>query len=623
MDSRLVTFAALFMCASVRAQSTTCVTTNPATGAPWNRLLSAPVMSSDTHVIAFVGYQSSFGLGVSTQPQIIALDVATSTYSTISVNGLGAPANLECDSPALSADGQVIAFRSFADNLSAGDDNFFYDIFVHDRSTGLTEQVSVNNAGVGPGDSTSDQPSVSGDGRFVVFQSSSAELVPGSTGLNVFVRDLVAGVTERVSERADGSSGNSGSVSASISHDGRFVAFMSYSSDLVPGDTNGVVDVFVKDRSTGALERVSVDSFGAQSIGPSFGALGQTTSLSFDGRFVAFPSVATNLVVGDTNGASDIFVRDRTAGRTVRASVDSAGLETYGYAKFPVLSSDGRYVAFSSDAPELVVGDTNNARDLFVHDLVGGSTVRLNVSNAGAQGTSQHTFPASISSNGRLVCFHSYDPLVAGDVPPGVLSTDVFVRDWVDCSAPAGADCNGNGVHDLCDLDSGASADTNRNGLPDECEFEAFCYCPSGSGACGNADAAAGCANSDGHGASLAFSGSTGVAADDLVLSTLGLPSGKTAMLFMSSSMTAGVPFFDGLRCVANPAFRFERLDSGAAGEVAHGPGLVASSVARFASAGWITSGSTWNFQTWYRDPSGPCGNLTNVSSAARVHFLP
>jgi len=172
---------------------------------------------------------------------------------------------------------------------------------------GTTERVSVDNAG-NQGNAASSGDGISGDGRFVVFTSSATNLVPGDTNsvADVFVRDRQTGTTERVSVDSAGNQGNAGSSGVGISGDGRFVVFTSSATNLVPGDTNSVADVFVRDRQTGTTERESVDSAGNQGNAASSG-----DGISADGSFVVFTSSATNLVPGDTNSVADVFVRVR------------------------------------------------------------------------------------------------------------------------------------------------------------------------------------------------------------------------------------------------------------------------------------------------------------------------
>jgi len=169
------------------------------------------------------------------------------------------------------------------------------------------------------------------------------------------------GTTERVSLGPNSVQGNDSSWGAALSADGRFVAF-SAASNLVPGD-----DVFVRDRRTGTIERVSVSTGGGQSNGNSY-----FPALSADGRFVAFDSEASNLVPGDTNGISDVFLRDRLMGTTERVSVGPNGVQGNEESDEPALSADGRFVAFGSWASNLVPGDTKDWHDVFVHDRQAG-----------------------------------------------------------------------------------------------------------------------------------------------------------------------------------------------------------------------------------------------------------
>jgi Tol biopolymer transport system component len=191
---------------------------------------------------------------------------------------------------------------------------------------------------------------------------------------------------------------------ASISADGRFVAYFSFATNLVAGDTNSAPDVFVHDLVARTTERVSVGAAGAQANAGS-----TECSISASGRYVAFVSGATNLVAGDTNGWADVFVRDRVAKTTVRVSVDSSGGEADADSQQPSISADGRFVAFSSDATDLVAGDTNGYADAFVHDLVSGRTVRASLGSSGVEADDFAWHPV-LSSDGRLVAFTSRPP---------------------------------------------------------------------------------------------------------------------------------------------------------------------------------------------------------------------
>jgi Tol biopolymer transport system component len=303
-----------------------------------------------------------------------------------------------------------------------GDRNFSDDVFVHDIQTGETERVSVDSSGV-EGNGRSFYPSISADGRYVAFESSAKNLVPGDTNSDwdVFVHDRQTGVTERVSVNSRGRQGNDWSHSSSISADGRYVAFASWANNLAPGDTNRTNDVFVHDRQTGMTDRGSVNSSG---VGGNSYSL--HPSISADGRYVAFESLSDNLVPGDTNGISDVFVHDRETAVTERVSVDSLGGEGNNQSVGASVSGDGRYVAFSSSADNLVPGDTNGQMDVFVHDRQTGVTERLSVNSRGTEGDRDSQVPA-ISGNGRYMTFES----LAKNLAPGDTNglNDVFVHD--------------------------------------------------------------------------------------------------------------------------------------------------------------------------------------------------
>jgi Tol biopolymer transport system component len=292
-------------------------------------------------------------------------------------------------------------------------------------------------------------PTLSANGRFVVFISDASNLVPGdNNGLaDIFVRDFKKGATQRVSVSSAGTESNGGSYAFALSSDGRYVAFSSGASNLVEGDDNGVYDVFVRDLKIGVTQRVSVDSNGKEADGGSYEA-----SISANGRFVVFNSSAGNLVPGDDNETTDVFVRDLKTGVTIRASVDSAGIGGNSYSQDSVISANGRFVAFSSASDNLVPGDTNGLADIFVHDLKTGETKRASVNSAGKEasgagydpgeycsGASEYvlsSYQPSISRNGRFVAFASGAcNLVEGDHNADIVDSlyngaDIFVHDF-------------------------------------------------------------------------------------------------------------------------------------------------------------------------------------------------
>jgi Tol biopolymer transport system component len=340
---------------------------------------------------------------------------------TVGVSGGGA--NEDSYDPSTSANGRFIAFWSDASNLVHGDGNGDADIFVRDMRTGRTRLVSVPAFGPNA-NGHSYSPSISASGRFVAFESNAENLVQGDRGgFDVFVRDLEAGTTRRVSIGLNGARPNGGSYSPSISANGRRVAFGSRASNLVAGDTEKNEEAFVRDLETGRIRRVSVGLQGAE---PNDFNAGDSPSISARGRFVAFDSDASNLVQVDTNPRSDVFVRDLKTGTTHVVSVRSDGTQPRGNSYNPTISANGRFVAFSSGATNLVPGDTNRETDAFVHDRKTGDTRRVSVSFRGGEsnGTS---YAGSSSARGRFVAFYSdATNVVSGD--PRRLH-DVFVRD--------------------------------------------------------------------------------------------------------------------------------------------------------------------------------------------------
>jgi Tol biopolymer transport system component len=344
-----------------------------------------------------------------------------------------------------------VAFGNAGPGLVPGDYNGSTQIFVRDRQLGLTSCVSVDGqARIANAECAT--PSISADGRYIVFSSAASNLVPGDTNgvVDVFVHDQQANVTTRVSVDSSGAQQDTNlgfSDFPVISADGRFVAFSSYATNLVPGDTNGASDVFLHDSLTGSTTLMSVSSAGAQGDLDSI-----HPTISADGRYVAFESKATTLVAGDTNAAIDVFVHDCVTGITLRASVSSSGGQGNGDSVLPSLSADGRYVAFSSYASNLVPGDTNGNVDIFVHDCQTGITTMASISSSGLQGNQASAW-GQLSTDGRFVLFASYaSNLVPGDTNG---AEDMFVHDML-AGATTRVSVNTAGVQG--DLDSGGGS---------------------------------------------------------------------------------------------------------------------------------------------------------------------
>ncbi|HEU5216602.1 MAG TPA: hypothetical protein VFU30_13790 [Gaiellaceae bacterium] len=364
--------------------------------------------------------------------------------------------------PAISADGNVVAFDSIATNLvAAGTTSGQDNIYLRDRSNGATDLVSVTPTGAEP-DGSSFLPDLSGDGRYVAFQSVADDLVPGDgNGFeDVFVYDRAAGTTTRASVAGKSKDANDNSLGASISDDGRYVAFRSDATNLVKGARP--TSIYVRDLVKHKTELASVASDGTPANSFNFNA-----DISGDGRYVAFDSQATNLAPGD-DGTTQIFVHDRVTGTTTQASVDGSGTPANGESTDPSISADGRYVAFDSDASNLVPGDTNGVRDVFVHDLLTGQTTRVDVDSAGNQANEISdisirgggTFGPAISGDGRYVAFDS----AAGNLVPEDTNTCTLANPQPVFDFPITGQCPDVFVHDLqTGATTRASLDSNGN----------------------------------------------------------------------------------------------------------------------------------------------------------------
>ncbi len=420
--------------------------------------------------------------------------VAAENTLLVSSTASGVTANGGSDRPAISADGRFVAFQSDATSLISGDGNARMDIFLRDRQLGTTVRISKGLSGA-ESNADSSVASISGNGRYVAFESTASNLVTGDTNVtkDAFVYDTVAGKTTRVSVSSTGAQADGESFRPQLSYDGRFVVFLSNSTNLIVGDTNGVDDIFLHDRDpdgnglfdegNGTTVRASLSVSGTPllvaSNFPSISADGQFvaftsgngvfvydriggavtsaaavsngvstyTSLSADGRYVAFVSAATNLVANDTNGFLDVFVYDRTLATTTLASVSQTGTQQAVDSISPVISSDGRYVAFVTTStafarlakPTVAFdavsgatgggggGGTTATYYVFRRDLLAAKTVRVSSTSGGSLSNGSSGNPG-ISSDGSYVAFSSTgsNMTCASD---SNLAADIFVRD--------------------------------------------------------------------------------------------------------------------------------------------------------------------------------------------------
>jgi len=586
----------MLLCATAQGQTTEILSVGVG-GVPANGPSKGPSMSANGGLIAFSSTATNLVAVDANGVSDVFLRDRQGGTGMISLNTLGAPGNAASDTPSISGDGTLVAFRSNASDLVQGDTNAVSDVFVHDVLTSLTVRVSVGPAGA-EANGASSSPAISADGRFVAYQSGASNLVVADTNgsQDIFVTDVQTMVTELVSVRSNGAQGNSFSLSPALSADGRFVAFDSFAQNLVAGDTNGFFDIFLRDRLLGTTERVSVDSSGAQTNSDNAFSV-----LSPDARFVAFGSFATNLVAGDTNATLDVFLRDRQSGTTRRVSLSASGMQGNGPSSYlSAISADARFVAFYSDATNLVITDVGTNRDAFVRDLLRATTERVSVDSNGTQGNNETGMPSfneaiAISADGRYVAFSSLASNLAGQDTNGV--QDVFLHD--------------------------------RGPIP---EVTSFCFgdltmrpCP-----CANTGGAGrGCDNSASTGgAQMTSVGTASLAGDTFQLTSSGeLPTALTVFMQGDEAISPRL-FGDGLRCVGGILKRMQ-TEPAAAGVAVYPDGSEPAASVRSAALGDpIAAGDTRYYQAYYRDEDAaycpkPTGQLWNVSSGIAATWSP
>jgi Tol biopolymer transport system component len=350
---------------------------------------------------------------------VIGEGMSLAYVSTAGVLGAG-----DADGPKLSGDGRFVIFDSSAGNLVTLPTNAQQNVFVRDRYTDTTSLISVNAAGTAGGDHASVGGAISADGRYVAFESVADDLVSGDSNTtgDVFVRDLQLGTTTLVS-KVGGVQGDASSWEANISADGSTVAFVSFADNLVPGDTNTQEDAFTVNLSTHVVTRVSVSSAGAQSD-----ASPETPAVSGDGHYTAWTSDATTLVTNvASNGRDQIFLHDATTGVTTMVSANQGPMAGDQNSEAPTFSADGHYLAFQSDATNLVSADSNMKGDVFVDDTTTRLLTRVSVGAGNVQGDGD-SFSPNLSADGRYVTFSSQaDNLVTVDTNG---YADVFRAQW-------------------------------------------------------------------------------------------------------------------------------------------------------------------------------------------------
>lgn len=407
------TCAALALTASALATSLperTFEVSAPAHGVA-NGASADPVVSGSGRYVAFDSTATNLGpTGAAGVRNVYVFDVLSGLRRLVSL-GIGGAANGDSTMPAISADGSTIAFQSNASNLVPGDSNGAGDVFVQ-RAGGQIVSASVATRGA-QANGPSSEPAISADGRYVAFVSSATNLVPGDKGQQpeIFLRDLVAGTTTRVSAGVGGADPDGPSSNPAISADGNVVSFDSAAGNLtMPQTAAGQSDVYAWTAPSGAIERVSVSTTGVRQNTSVRAPFHQVSSLSGDGRFVAFDSDADNLVAGDLNKSTDVFVRDRVRRTTTLESENNAGFEGNNDSFEPAITPDGRFVAFESFARNLAPGG-GPRENVFVRDIQLNTTSVIDVAPAGASPTAEQVKELlqrpAISADGSVAAFSS------------------------------------------------------------------------------------------------------------------------------------------------------------------------------------------------------------------------
>ena len=363
-----------------------------------------------------------------------------------------------------SGDGRFVAFTSYASDLVTGDTNNEQDIFIINVTNGAISLVTANLSGTNSANEYSEMPRISTDGRFVAFVSYSTNLVAGVTNSygNIYQRDTVAGITRLISVSTNGTTiGNDDAYDLEMTPDGRFIVFESWSTNLVMNDLNGFsVDVYLRDTNNATCELISVNGAGTGSAnGESYDA-----AVSGNGRYVAIESEATDLGPADANGLNDVYVRDRNTASNYLCSVALGGGSGDSASFDPVISSNGVIVLFYSYATNLVTGDTSTFRKIFAYNTTN-QTVQLVTISTNGSSPNDNSYDARISADGRYVAFECYaSDLVANDL--NGTGGDIFVRDLVAGTTTL--------ISVNCEATGGGNSDSYLPALSDDGRYVAF-----------------------------------------------------------------------------------------------------------------------------------------------------
>jgi Tol biopolymer transport system component len=403
-----------------------------------------PGLDASGNIVAFGSLSNNLApCDFNSQVDTFAYDRNAGSTQVLSLALDGEGGGVEADLPAsVSADGNLVVFTALSDNLIAGDNNGKYDVFLANRSTCV---IDPNVCQVQP---------------------------------NTCVIELISQTT--TGSQPGTSPPDDPSRGGAISADGCHVAFYSSASRLVPQDTNQKIDVFVRDRcGVVGTERVSVANDGTQANGDSQ-ASGFLPGISADGNRVAFSSDATNLDPGDSgdnnNGATDVFLRDRGAHQTLLLSKDKNGHSANGPSQYPSISADGTFVVFQSDASNLVDGDTNGHTDIFVVAVDTGAIRRVSVSASGEEGNAASTQP-QISADGTTIVFQSDATNFLGVGRDTNVSTDIFITGNPLLPTPTPTPTVGDFCNAQCNPGQGCRRSVGGEPQPGECVVDRACEC--------------------------------------------------------------------------------------------------------------------------------------------------
>ncbi len=428
-----------------------------------------PVISGNGRFVAFVSDSNNLVPGDSNNnSDIFVKDLVSNTIEIVSRNNAGQQGNFSSSQPSISADGRYVCFLSVSNNLVPADVSGNVDAFVRDRQAQTIVQASVRSDGsqVPTGLGETEYAVISGNGRVVAFQHDADMIGPEFSeepGGGVYVRELASQSTQRVAFQADGDDAVGG-IRCAISEDGRMVAFDSQDNGIVPGDPAPNADIYVVDRQSGNTRWVSEGINDSPLRGHSI-----LRGMSSDGQYVSFEADHPNLVNGDTNGVSDVFLRNVPGNNTVRVSVGPGGLQGNDFSGDGAdVSADGRFVTFSSAATNLIAGDTNEHLDVFVRDLEQQTTERISLREDGSQALSFSVHP-DMSDDGRIVVFQSPGDFVGpnnniGQVYAVELGEEVANRPPV-ANAPSDQTIKTKAAKAKVKLDGSGSSDPDKDKL--------------------------------------------------------------------------------------------------------------------------------------------------------------